>query len=98
MLKCLMDLQSYNTINLEKEKNVMAIFRCKNLRLSIEISPDTWLRIERICMCCVNKGIRVIEDEYHLIFICPLYKHLRSTFLLGILLDYSWILFCNVMQ
>ena len=43
--------------------------------------------VKRISMFCVNNGIRVIEDEYHLIYICPLYQHLRSTFLQ--LPDYS---------
>ena len=48
-------------------------------------------------MFCINNGINVIGDEYHLISICPLYQHLRSTFLEGILRDNSFNAFCYVM-
>ena len=49
-------------------------------------------------MFCVNNGIRVIEDEYHLISICPLYQHLKSIFLQGILRDNSFNAYCYVMS
>jgi len=51
-------------------------------------------------MFCVNNGIRVIEDEYHLISICLLYQHLRSTFLQAIVRGHSinalyYVISCN---
>jgi len=46
---------------------------------------------------CVNNGIRVIENEYYLITVCPLYQHLRSKFQQDILCDYSFNAFCSVM-
>ena len=86
--KSSLSLQSYNTINMQKKyKIVLAKFRCTNHKLSIERFNGALLRCERICMFSVNNGIRVIEGEYHLISICPLYQHLRSTFLKGILRD-----------
>ena len=82
----------------KESKIALTKFRCQNHKLSIERFRGTLGRSERICMFCVNNGIRVIEDEYHLIFICPLYKHLRSIFLQGILPGNSFNAFCYVMS
>ena len=43
-------------------------------------------------------GIRVIEDDYHLISICPLYQRLRSTFMQDILRDNTFNAFWFVMS
>jgi len=47
---------------------------------------------------CVNNGIRVIEDEYHLISICLLYQHLRFTCVQEIFPDYSFNAFISVLS
>ena len=38
-------------------------------------------REERICTFCKNDNINVIEDEYHVIFDCILYKDIRELYI-----------------
>ena len=67
--------------------NIFSKFWMYNSQIILWTTDRYIQRNERIWMFCVNNNIRVIEDEYHFIFICPLCQQLRSTFLKGILRD-----------
>ena len=50
-------------------------------------------------MFCLNYiNVRVIEDEYHFMSVCPLYAHLRATLLPNLVNDNSFNTFCSVMS
>ena len=53
-------------------------FRTSSHKLNVEIGRHHNVsRRNRICTKC---NLRDIEDEYHFIFICPLYNDLRHKF------------------
>ena len=57
----------------------LAKIRCVSHKLEIEKGRDNHVpRSERLCMNC---NLRVIEDEYHVILICPKFLDLRIIFL-----------------
>ena len=51
------------------------------LKLAIERLRGTVDREFRFCKYCVNNGQNVIEDEYHLLTVCPLYNVVRNVYL-----------------
>ena len=58
----------------------LAKIRCVSHKLEIEKGRHKHVpRSERLCMSC---NLRVIEDEYHVILICPKYLDLRTLFIL----------------
>jgi hypothetical protein len=62
-----------------KHRSYLAQYRCGILPLSIE--TGRWRNIpleDRICKVCDSL---VVEDEYHFIFHCSLYKNIRDHFL-----------------
>ena len=56
-------------------------------------------RSYRKCMCCVNNGIRVIQDEYHLISICSLYQNFplscKASFVITLFIALSSLMSSN---
>ena len=58
-------------IQCKKHQHIcLAKFRCTDRKVSIEGYGGKQPRSEKIV--CANNGIRVIQDEYHLICICLL--------------------------
>ena len=35
----------------------------------------------RFCVFCLKRGLNHIEDEFHVLLICPLYEELRTKYL-----------------
>ena len=35
----------------------------------------------RLCTYCNNKGMQVVEDEWHVVFVCELYSDIRNKYL-----------------
>lgn len=67
-----------NCLEFTKFKRCMANFRSSSHSLMIEKGRHIGLpRDERFCLYCKN----IVEDEYHFVFICPLYTELRNTYL-----------------
>ena len=58
-------------------------FRCSNHKLSIEIGRHRGIdRADRICIYCFNQlNSYIVEDEYHVFFICSKYKSIQDEFL-----------------
>ena len=62
-----------------KHRSYLAQYRCGILPLSIETGRWSSIPLEdRICKVCESL---VVEDEYHFIFHCSLYKDIRDPFL-----------------
>ena len=61
----------------------LAKFSCSSHKLAIESQRGIIVnREDRICRYCLSlNGVNVIEDEYHVLFICPLYSHIRRQYL-----------------
>ena len=56
----------------------MAKFRCEVAPLRIETGRFERLSVEdRLCFHCSGNGL--VEDELHVITVCPLYQDLRDT-------------------
>lgn len=59
-------------------RNSVTKFRLSNHNLMIEKGRHKKIHREhRFCPFCPN----MVEDEFHLLFFCPLYRHLRTLFL-----------------
>jgi hypothetical protein len=41
-------------------------------------------RNERYCKYCINRNVHEVEDGYHFVMKCPLYKELQDTYLMDI--------------
>jgi hypothetical protein len=87
-----------HSLNTKEIANIFSKFWMYNSEIILWTTERYIQRNERICMFCVNNNIRVIEDEYHFIFICPLYQQLRSTFLKGILRDKYFCAYLYLIQ
>ena len=61
----------------------MPELRCSNNKLAIQRSRGTTDRARRYCkyMYCTNLNINVLEDEFHVAMLCPLYEQLRGQLL-----------------
>ena len=70
----------------------LAKFLCTNNKLAtIEIFRGSLPRSERVCVFCLNYiNVRVIEDKYHFMSVCPLYAHLRATLVPNLVNDNSF--------
>ena len=67
-------------VEIRKHLKSLAKIRCVSHKLEIEKGRHKHVpRSERLCMSC---NLRVIEDEYHVILICPKYLDLRILFIL----------------
>ena len=72
-------LENYIKTNNKCERSILAKIRCGRLKLKVEtgrFNNNTPLN-ERICAFC-NYGL--IEDEKHVVCVCPLYEVERRTF------------------
>ena len=70
-----------------KERSYLAQLRLGILPINVEIGRYRQIPFdERKCMLCNNENV---EDEYHVLFICPAYDRIRKTWLKDI--DYSII-------
>ena len=66
------------------ERRTMAQIRCSSHKLSIEVGRyESLPRQDRICLFCSDNGIdtAVVEDENHLINICPIGTQIRADFI-----------------
>ena len=65
-----------------KHRTALARFSCVNHKLAIE--QGRILRIDRqvrFCKYCLNLGINLIEDEHHVLLICPLFNDIRQRYI-----------------
>ena len=89
---------SLDTCMLKKCKNIIKCL-CTHHKLSKERFRGALPSSERVCMFCLNYiNVRVIENEYHFISVCPLYAHFRATMLPNLINNNSFNTFCSVMS
>ena len=74
------DLSPYLiNLNNRKHRNSLAKLRLSSHQLFIETGRHTGVdRHNRKCFLCTKGDI---EDEFHFVFICPLYQELRSQYI-----------------
>ena len=83
-------LEKYNVFKLEfcyekyldvlfpKARNILAKFRCSAHNLMIE--QGRFINVERSNRICQFCNMNCIEDEYHFLLICPVYRDLRQKY------------------
>ena len=62
-------------------RNVLSQFRCVSHNLAIETGRHGPVNVERSRRLCKYCNLQDIEDEYHFLLICPLYRELRSRYI-----------------
>ena len=79
------DREDYlNTISEPKYRVALCRFRLSSHDLAIERGRYAGIPAnERICKCC---NMKVVENEYHFILVCPGYKDIRKKVSLTVLL------------
>jgi len=71
--KTLLDVERYLSIDIPYlYKRALSNFRCSGHSLNIETG--------RHCNYCLKSNIYSIEDELHMLLLCPLYSNLRTEF------------------
>ena len=78
-VKSCLSVEKYvNCITVNKFRRSMASFRCSSHHLAIETGRHSGIARElRFCLFCKN----IVEDEYHFVIKCPLYKDLREVYI-----------------
>ena len=67
------------SIKTVKFRQLLSRFRLSAHNLNIEVGRWTNIPTDsRLCSLCT---LGLVEDEYHLMFICPTYHHFRETYL-----------------
>ena len=67
-----------------KARNILAKFRCSAHNLMVEQGRFINVgRCNRICQFC---NMNCIEDEYHFLLVCPVYRDLRHKYLKSIII------------
>ena len=81
--KSLLQPERYLNYLSPSRKRILANFRCSTHKLNIEIGRHLNLPLQqRICVYCKNfRNVVTVENEFHFIFICPLYDDIRNTYL-----------------
>ena len=79
-LKSLLNVERYLELDMQPiYKRALARFRCSSHKLSIEYGRHFKVnREERICIFCLSeKYIAIVEDVFHVFFICEKYAEIR---------------------
>ena len=81
--KSIFEMEKYLTVvSIRKYTIALSKFRCSSHNLEIERGRRTNVpRNVRYCMFCSEKGLTHIEDEFHVLLVCPLYEQLRVRYL-----------------
>ena len=75
------EFENYLTELSSKLRILLAKLRLSSLQLLIETgrySQNRTERAQRLCTLCDRSDV---EDEYHFVIICPLYSHLRVSYI-----------------
>ena len=77
-IKCTFDRADYlQVLENRKNRNVIAKLRLSSHKLFVETGRHRQIpRQDRKCILC---NIDDVEDEYHVILICPFYNNVRNT-------------------
>ena len=77
-IKCTFDRADYlQVLENRKNRNVIAKLRLSSHKLFVETGRHRQIpRQDRKCILC---NIDDVEDEYHVILICPFYNNIRNT-------------------
>jgi hypothetical protein len=77
--KSLLEPELYiKCVSVVNHRTALAKLRCSVHSLAIETGRHANIIPElRMCIYCNRIGENLIEDEYHFVFICPLYSPLR---------------------
>ena len=83
LFKASKEAESYLTINIPRRLKVcLARFRTGSHNFEIEKGRHNNILVEnRLCKFCQERGIRVVEDEFHVLLECHMYDYLREMYI-----------------
>ena len=76
-----LDAELYLTIKIRKHRVHLARLRTGSNSLAVNRLRGRIARNERHCKYCLNLNIEQLEDEYHVVMVCPLYHDIRQRYL-----------------
>jgi len=76
-----MEFEVYIDLLPKKLRFALASLRLSSHKLRIETDRYSRNRIDRVQRKCLNCNLNDLEDEYHFVLICPMYNHLRTTYI-----------------
>ena len=78
-----LSFENYFSVDMYQTHRIaLTRFRCAYHNLAINKLRPTHDRVDRIFKYCYeNNHVNIIEDEYHFIFMCPLYAAERSFYI-----------------
>jgi len=82
-----------------KHRQALSKLRISAHRLKVEEGRHQGIeREEQYCMYCLTNGQMRVEDEFHFMIICGLYKELRMTLIQDLIITSSYESFVRIMQ
>jgi hypothetical protein len=70
-----------SVINVVKFRTALSVFKVSSHCLQIEVDRhNNTVPEERFCKHCVSLNMYVVEDEKHMLLVCPLYSNLRQKY------------------
>jgi len=84
-------IETYLICNIDKKyQSVLSKFRLYSNNLSIETGRYT--NVERKDRLCIQCTMSMIEDDYHVLLVCPKYRHLRQKLFTPYFCKWPWSL------
>ena len=83
LLKSQLNPEPYLTLCIPfKIRSAIAKFRISNNNLEIETGRHENLEVNgRLCKLCASVNMLNVEDEYHVLMVCPFYQDLRNVYI-----------------
>lgn len=81
-----------------RHRVALARLRTGSNQLAVNKLRGQLPRYERLCKYCIQTNRHTIEDEYHLVMECPLYRDLRNTYLAHIVTIVNTHIFSQIMS
>ena len=68
-------------VDIRKYRIALSKFQCSSHDLSVESVRQRNVPYNlRFCIFCLKRGLNHIEDQFHVLLICPLYEELRARY------------------
>ena len=96
--KTTMDFEMYLNIDIREHRTALSRFRTGSNSLAVNKLRGRLPREQRTCPYCLALNIEVLEDEYHVLMVCPLYHNVRQRYIAPLITTISVYTFTLLMS
>ena len=96
--KTTMDFEMYLNIDIREHRTALSRFRTGSNSLTVNKLRGRLPREQRTCRYCLALNIEVLEDEYHVMMVCPLYHNVIRRYIAPLMTTISVYTFTLLMS